>query len=60
MDLRRRHLEALGELFEGVRFCQRTGLAKLGHIAVDGTKVGASANQHRPMSYQRMVEEEQR
>jgi len=60
-DFRKRHLEALGELFvQVVRLCQRTGLAKLGHIAVDGTKVGASANKHKAMSYQRMVDEEQR
>ncbi len=60
-DFRKRHLEALGELFvQVVRLCQRTGLAKLGHIAVDGTKVGASANKHKAMSYQRMVDEEKR
>jgi transposase len=60
-EFRKRHLEALGGLFvQVVRLCQRTGLAKLGHIAIDGTKVRASANKHKAMSYQRMIEEEER
>ena len=60
-DFRKRHLEALGGLFvQVVQLCRRTGLAKLGHIAVDGTKVLANANKHKAMSYQRMVDEEQR
>ncbi len=42
--------EHLPGLFASVgRLCQRTGLAKLGHIAIDGTKVRASANKHKAM-----------
>ena len=39
---RRRHLEALSELFVQVlRLCQEAGLVELGHVALDGTKVAA-------------------
>ena len=39
-------------------FCQRTGLVKLGHVALDGTKVKANASKHKAMSYQHMKEKE--
>jgi transposase len=43
-DLRKRHLAALSDLFVPVlRLCQVAGLAKLGHVAVDGTKAQAKA-----------------
>ena len=35
---------------------QQAGLVKLGHVALDGTKVKANASKHRAMSYQRMKE----
>ena len=58
-DFRKRHLAALSELFVQVlRLCQRAGLVKLGHVAVDGTKVKANASRHKAMSYQRMLTEE--
>ena len=38
--------------------CQRVGLVKLGHVALDGTKVKASASKHKAMSYRRMKEKE--
>ena len=38
--------------------CQRAGLAKLGHMALDGTKVKANASRHKAMSYGRMKEKE--
>src|ERR1700712_1624284 len=54
-DFRLRHLAALSELFVQVlRLCQSAGLVKLGHVAVDGTKMAANASRHKAMSYGRM------
>jgi transposase len=54
-EFRRRHLAALSELFVQVlRLCQSAGLVKLGHVAVDGTKLKANASRHKAMSYGRM------
>jgi hypothetical protein len=33
-------------------------LVKLGHVAIDGTKLKANASKHKAMSYERMVEKE--
>ncbi|MDP6015615.1 MAG: IS1182 family transposase [Verrucomicrobiota bacterium] len=56
-----RHLEALEQLFgQVVHLCRQAGLAKLGHVAVDSTKVRAHASKHRAMSHARMKEEEER
>ena len=41
------------------RFAQRAGLVKLGHVALDGTKVRANASRHKAMSYRRMKEKEE-
>jgi len=58
-DFRRRHLPVLGGLFGQVlRLCQRAGLVKLGHVALDGTKIKANASKHKAMSYARMKEVE--
>ena len=58
---RRRHLVALRGLFVQVlRLCQTAGLVKLGHVAVDGTKLRANASRHKAMSYKRMAEQERR
>src|SRR3982074_1301936 len=58
---RRRHLKALGELFVQVlKLCKAAGLVKLGHVALDGTKVQANASVHKAMSYGRMLETEKR
>ena len=55
-DFRTQHLAALTTLFVQVlRLCQRAGLVKLGHIALDGTKLQANASKHKAMSYDRMV-----
>ncbi len=40
--------------------CQRAGVVKLGHVALDGTKVRANASRHKAMSYGRMKEQEAR
>ena len=54
-DFRRRHLKALASLFvQGLHLCQKAGLVKLGHVALDGTKVKANASKHKAMSYARM------
>jgi transposase len=54
-DFRKMHLKALAGLFVDVlQLCQKAGLVKLGHIALDGTKVKANASKHKAMSYDRM------
>jgi transposase len=58
-DFRKRHLAALAGLFvEVLRLCQAAGLVRLGHVAVDGTKLRANASKHKAMSYGRMQQEE--
>ena len=58
-DFRKDHLAALSGLFlQVLLLCQQTGLVKLGHVALDGTKVRANASKHKAMSYQRMKEKE--
>jgi len=52
---RNRHLGALSELFVHVlMLAKEMGLVKLGHVALDGTKVKANASKHKAMSYDRM------
>jgi len=56
-DFRKLHRDALGGLFVQVlRLCREAGLAKLGHVALDGTKVKANASKHKAMSYARMMD----
>ena len=58
-DFRRRHLQALAKLFVQVlKLCEAAGLAKLGHVAIDGTKIKANASKHKAMSYERMKKRE--
>jgi len=60
-EFRKRHLQALASLFVQVlQLCQKAGLVKLGHVAVDGTKIKANASKHKAMSYARMGETEKR
>ena len=55
-DFRKRHLKALAGLFAQVlKLCDRAGLTKLGHVALDGTKIRANASKHKAMSYERMA-----
>jgi hypothetical protein len=43
-EFRRRHETAIGELFSAVlALCNEAGLVRLGDIAVDGTRMRASA-----------------
>ena len=54
-DFRALHLQELAALFvQVVKLARECGLIKLGTIAVDGTKVKASASRHKAMSYKRM------
>ena len=56
---RQQHLPVLGQLFTQVlQLCNKAGLVKLGHVAIDGTKVQANASKHKAMSYDRMEEKE--
>ena len=49
----------MGNLFlQVLELCQQAGLVKLGHVALDGTKVRANASRHKAMSYGRMRERE--
>ena len=60
-EFRKRHLAALAQLFVQVlQLCQAAGLVKLGHVALDGTKIKANASRHKAMSYARMADTEQR
>jgi transposase len=54
-EFRRRHLKALSALFTQIlQLCETAGLVKLGHVALDGTKIKANASKHKAMSYERM------
>lgn len=58
---RQLHLKTLRGLFMQVLgLCQKAGLVKLGHVSIDGTKVGANASKHKAMSYGRMSEAEKK
>ena len=58
-EFRRIHLESLERLFVQVlQLCAKAKLVKLGHIAIDGTKIKANASKHKAMSYKRMKAEE--
>ena len=41
-----------------LKLCERAGLVKLGHVALDGTKIKANASKHKAMSYERMCKRE--
>lgn len=56
---RTRHLAALEALFKQVlKLCMQAGIVKLGHVALDGTKIKANASKHKAMSYERMLQRE--
>jgi transposase len=59
-EFRKRHLGELAGLFVQVlKLCERAGLMKLGHVAIDGSKLRANASKHKAMSYERMCAKEQ-
>jgi len=60
-NFRKTHLAALGDLFHQILcLCQRAGLVKLGHVALDGTKLKANASRHKANSYAGMERSEKR
>ncbi len=60
-EFRRRHLQDFRAVFaEVVRLARTMGLAGLGRMSVDGTKVRANASKRKAMSYGRMAREERR
>ena len=47
---RKRHLKALGSLFRQVlRLCRKAGMVRMGHVALDGTKMRANVSRHKAM-----------
>jgi transposase len=60
-SFRSEQLEIFKKLFvEVVQLARRTGLLKLGTVALDGTKLKANASKHKAMSYERMQQQEAR
>ena len=60
-EFRKRHLEALAGLFcQALQLCEKAGLVKLGHVAIDGSKIQGNASKHKAMSYERMSEGEKK
>jgi len=58
-DFRKRHLPVIRRLFlQVLDMCKEFRLVKLGHVALDGSKVKANASRHKAMSYDRMVKKE--
>lgn len=55
------HREALANLFVQVlQACMSAGLVKLGHVAIDGTKMKANASKHKAMSFDRLIKDDVR
>jgi transposase len=60
-EFRQQHLTGFEALFvQVVRIAREAGVVRLGTLAIDGTKVKASASKHKAMSYGRMRQEDQR
>ena len=54
-EFRKRHFKVIAGLFlEILLLCREAGLVKLGHVAIDGSKMKANASKHKAMSYDRM------
>jgi transposase len=60
-EFRSTHRAAFAGLFQQVlEECMAAGLVKLGHVAIDGTKMKANASKHKAMSHERMEKDEAR
>jgi transposase len=58
-EFRARHRKTFKKLFlQVLQLCVKAGLVKLGHVALDGTKMKANASKHKAMSYERMKRQE--
>jgi transposase len=61
IEFRQRHREDMKAVFvQTVKLARALGLARLGTVALDGSKVEANTSKHKAMSYGRMLEEEKR
>lgn len=59
-DFRKKHIGALGDLFGQVlKLCQKAGMVKLAHVALDGTRIAGNAAKDQTMKYGRMKKTEQ-
>lgn len=59
-NFRQQHLQSLAQLFlQALSLCQQAGLVKLGHVALDGTKVRAQANKRKTLWGDKISEREQ-
>src|SRR2546427_1793330 len=59
-EFRKQHLQELAKLFaEVLQMCEQAGVVKLGHVAIDGSKLRANASKHKAMSYDRMCAKEE-
>jgi len=57
---RKRHLEALGDLFVQVlKLCKAAELTKMGHVSLDGSKIKANASMSRSRTYKHLKKEEE-
>jgi transposase len=57
-DFRRRHRRALNDVFtQVVEAARRLGMGKLGHVAIDTTRVAANASRHRVDSVAKLRQE---
>jgi transposase len=60
-EFRARHRAAFANFFHQVlEVCMSAGLVKLGHVAIDGTRMKANASKHKAMSYERMQKDDAR
>lgn len=60
-EFRRQHRQAFSALFVGVlELCREAGMVKLGHVAIDGSKVKADASKHKASSYERLTASEKK
>ena len=58
-DFRKRHLKELSELFQQVlKLCQKAGMVKLAHVALDGTRISGNAAKDQTLTYGRMKKSE--
>jgi len=56
---RERHRWEFAEVFlQTVQIARASGLAKLGRVAIDGSKLRANTSRHKAMSHGRMLEAE--
>jgi transposase len=60
-DFRKNNLEDLGLLFsQTVQLCNHLGMVKLGHVAIDGTKIKANASDAKTYDIRRIEKEIER